>query len=129
MSFITKAFVRRLSVVQRAVLIEHVAGAKPVVVSKTGLEGDYATVRKLIDLQLVRGDHSNRPRFTMLTDAGREVAAILLAEYADALVAAGCLEPSLRPLDLARMLANTRDELRVARTPARRGKIGETRPI
>lgn len=124
MSFITKAFVRRLSVVQREVLIEHVAGAKAVVVSKQGDEG-YSTVLKLISLQLVRGDHHHRPRFTMLTEAGREAAAMVLAEYADALVAAGCLEPALRPLDLARMLRDTRDEMRVARMPARPAKRGE----
>lgn len=104
MSFITAAFLRRLSVAQREELIRHVAGAQPVVISKRGDDGRYQTIRKLVDLQLVRGDDSNRPRFTALTYEGREAAAAILAEYADALVGAGVLEEKLRPLDLVELI-------------------------
>lgn len=127
MPFVTPAFVRRLSVVQRDELTKHVAGAQPVIVSKMGDDGRYQTIRKLVELQLVRGDDPHRPRFTALTEAGRRVAAIILGEYADALVAAGCLEEKLRPIDLVNLIKGDGERHKLSR-PAGKDYDRHARP-
>lgn len=103
-SFITAHFLRRLSVAQREELVNHVAGAQPFTVGPRGDGARMFCVRKLIELGLIKGDHRERPRFTHITDAGREAAAAILGEYADALVQAGCLEARLRPIDLVELI-------------------------
>lgn len=105
MTFITSSYVRTLSIPQREILIKHVPGPVEfkVCVSSQDLKkevGQLMAVRKLIDLQLIRGDQSFRPRYTSLTRYGREAVAIILAEYAEALILAGALEPERRPIEI-----------------------------
>lgn len=109
MSSITQGFVRGLRIAQRELIVKHVNGPQPFIAF-----GDKQSIVALMSLNLLKGDAHHRPRFTMLTETGREAAAMILGQYADALVEAGCLEPDYfpeRPLDiLARLKARPRPE-------------------
>lgn len=95
--------IRKLTLLQREVLVSHVGGDQPVI------RGPAWQTPKLIDLKCLRA--INGGRITTLTERGRHAAAVILGEYADALVAAGCLEPDVRPIDmLARLKADKRPE-------------------
>ena len=51
------------------------------------------SIRALISRELLRHDNtSTPPRYTVMTERGREVVCVVLAEYAEALIAAGALE-------------------------------------
>lgn len=95
---------RALSDIQRNLLIEHIDG--PVAVTRLVPARDR-TIRSLLTLRLLRphpsaGPLSRHPRFTALTEAGRHSVAALLADYAEALVRAGCLEmeSGLSPIEI-----------------------------
>lgn len=101
---LTPVFIRRLSIAQREELVRHVGGAQQFIIAARATDGRIATTRSLIEFKLLRGDDRHRPRFTYLTNLGREAAAIILAEYADALVEAGALTEKLRPIDLVGLI-------------------------
>lgn len=109
---INDAYVRRISIAQRAVLVEHIDGA---VALDRRDRFHTQTVGTLMTMKLLRDERSGgvdyvcavRPRMTMLTIRGREALAKILAEYAEALVKAGCLDgdsPALRPIDMIPLL-------------------------
>jgi hypothetical protein len=109
---INDAYVRRISIAQRAVLVEHIDGAVPL---DRRDRFHTQTVTTLMTMKLLRDEKSGgvdyvcaiRPRATMLTIRGREALAKILAEYAEALVKAGCLggdSPALRPIDMIPLL-------------------------
>lgn len=89
----------KLSACQRAVLIEHVPGRVPI-----NNEIDPAaalrrsTIQALTSAELIQPDRKGamRPRFTMLTELGREVVCCVLGQYADALVQCGLMD---KPVD------------------------------
>ncbi len=129
---ITTTFVRNLTIAQREALIKHVEAAQPRVFNHSDTEKRtfQATVSRLIGLQLVMGDNPIRPRFTTLTMAGREAVAMVLGEYADALVAAGCLEmvggkPALRPIEVLARLKEKALADKAARNPRAAGTPSE----
>ena len=117
MSFVTAVFVRRISIAQREELIRHVASNQPFIVAARGDDGRMPTVRRLIELNLLKGDDRVRPRHTYLTDAGRECVAMILADYADALVAAGCLTERVRPIDLVDLIKSESDRRKLLPPP------------
>lgn len=103
---IAKAFdVAGLSEPQRELLILHIDRAVGV---HRGRGMKIAASVSLMRFGLIRGEVPGviRPKYTVLTDAGRAAVATLLAQYADALVRAGCLDhaPELRPLQILRRL-------------------------
>jgi len=109
MSFVTLTFVRSLSIPQREILIKHAPGPVEYVIYRSDQDykkeiGRLTATRKMIDMQMIRGDHPRRPRYTSLTRHGREAVAMILAEYAEALISAGALEPELRPLEMLEKL-------------------------
>lgn len=114
MSFVTEAFVRRLSPRQRESLVQHVEGPQPI--------GEHRTLDvtdSMVSMGLLRKvSRGSVPRRSVLTYAGREASAIVLAALADALVAAGCLDDGLRPLDLARRVKDAAQESKARAFPA-----------
>lgn len=89
---LTEAAVHRLTGAQRLLLIQHIDVAVPVDVTD---QPRNMTRKSLMALGLLRGEPANVPksRETVLTQAGRHAVGVLLGHYADALVAAGFLEP------------------------------------
>lgn len=85
-----KAVARSLSQPQRELLIEHVDGSRSLEI-KVAVGKNNAARKVLIAKRLLRPDRRERPTKTFITDDGREVLAYVLAEYADALVRAGCV--------------------------------------
>lgn len=114
---ISEGFVRRLSNQQREMLIDHIDRSVPINNQTFARGGAHATRDTLITHKLLKGMPSgaSRPLNTVLTEDGRMAVALILAGYADALVAAGLLEdPSTgeRPIEvLKRMKAERRDPL------------------
>ncbi len=99
-SHVSDAFARKLSAAQRALLVDHIDG------ELTISTAHQRPVREsLMRLGLLRGTtpHSNRPRATVLTEAGRMAVGKILGECADALIRAGLLQQE-RPLDVLRRL-------------------------
>jgi len=103
---------RELSGPKREYLLRHIDVQVPF-----DRRSERGTVSALLRLGLIRDAkgscHSRFPAATTLTDYGRSVVAAILAEYADALVRAGCLEVDentareIRPLEmLARLKAS-----------------------
>jgi hypothetical protein len=87
--------VRRLSHVQREMLIAHIDGPKPIrTMPGPESKNERRTTRSLENFGLLSAKRTCaiRPRSTHLTDLGREVLAAVLANYAEALVRAGCLD-------------------------------------
>jgi hypothetical protein len=88
-----RTIANNLKVWQRNILISHAAeGIKPIV-----REGPMTSFNALMNKGLIRGTTVNggvpcRPTHSVLTDLGRQVVAYILAEAAEALVAAGCFE-------------------------------------
>lgn len=84
-----------LSVYQREMLVSHVPGMQPIDQRvDPATNARFRTITILVRDGLVKYDRDNRyrPTATYLTDLGREVAAAILADYAEALVEAGALE-------------------------------------
>lgn len=87
-----EAIAKTLSMAARNMLCDHVGkGSVPI------LRGDqvHTQVQKaLIARRLVRTEpvNTNAPKRTVLNELGREVAAVVLAEFAEALVRAGGLQ-------------------------------------
>ena len=85
----------RLSRHMRQMLVAHVRENQPIDYMIGPVE---SLVRRacqgLLRRELIRYDQpqSNRPKFTVLTDLGRETACYVLGEYADGLVTAGILD-------------------------------------
>ena len=93
----TEYIVRRLSHSQRAALIDHVCGPQPIDYTIKPRGQDHRRIiHSLVGQDLIRRcggmSTARRPTMTQITDFGREVAAAVLAGYADALVRAGCLD-------------------------------------
>ena len=85
-----KMVARALTQAQRELLIEHVDGSSSVEVAI--VVSDRNAARKiLLSKGLIRPDRHRPPKVTTITDDGRQVLAYVLAEYADALVRAGCV--------------------------------------
>jgi hypothetical protein len=109
--------VRRLSHVQREMLIAHIDGPRPVrMMPGPDSKNERRTARSLENFGLlsVKRTCEIRPRSTHLTDLGREVLAAVLANYAESLVRAGCLD------DLAMLKLSPRElaEIRLMTTSA-----------
>lgn len=83
-----EATVASLSFAQCEYLLFHVDHAVAV------QRSNFKTLPSLLRLGLIQSDVPNcpRPRYTILTDFGRQAVCMLLANYADALVRAGCLD-------------------------------------
>ena len=93
-----KAIARLLSNIQRNCLIEHVPGPQPFHISKA-----RQTKQSLFDFKLLGtpgGIPNARPTELRLTELGREVACIILGQYADALVSCGVLHEPLTEVEL-----------------------------
>lgn len=102
---ISDATIRKLSSYQRALLIDHIDGQVAV-----RLVDNLVMARKaLIDAGLLKGVPVNtaRPRYTSLTERGRMAVAMILGDYADALVRAGLLAQE-NPLNVLRQLQASR---------------------
>ena len=92
----------KMSIAQRDLLIAHIDGPQPAAVK----EGP--TRHSLMDRKMLKScDRNGSPRnrtlpihYTAITDLGRDTMAEILAEYAEALIKAGCLEPSAVEISL-----------------------------
>lgn len=88
--------VKRLSHVQRELLVEHVHGPRPIDYRRGASSANARKITAcLVDRNLIQPDGpANRikPKATALTELGREVAAFILAYYAEQLVRAGALD-------------------------------------
>jgi hypothetical protein len=80
-----KGIAHHLSRPQREILIQHVVGPREF---RTG-EPATLTVNAMRDTGLLKGMPFLRPKHTELTALGRQVACIVLGEYADRLLMAG----------------------------------------
>jgi hypothetical protein len=91
-----KKMVDRLSIIQRKILIRHIDTVLPYIAGKS------AATRVLLERKLLKpASNSFTLRATRLTDRGREAACMILAEYAELLIASGY---GVSPLEcLARM--------------------------
>jgi hypothetical protein len=78
-----RTIANQLSRQQRDCLILHLDNPQSI---KRGPE--FTTAYSLMYRDLLRGDAPNFPRFTLLTELGREVLCAVLGDYADALVRA-----------------------------------------
>lgn len=77
----------KLSPAQKFILIEHACGPRPVLVREISSINVLASMR-LLRFTYKGGTETARPSNSYATDLGREVAAYLLAELADTLIAA-----------------------------------------
>ncbi|MHB8271994.1 hypothetical protein [Bradyrhizobium sp.] len=121
--------VRALSEPKRRILIEHIDG--PVPLSRENIFRIH-TVNALLAAGLLKNalqDYSSpvgRPRALVLTESGRHAVSLLLADYADALVRAGCLDAEpLTPLTPLMIL----QRLKAIRKPAAPSPIEVLTPI
>ncbi len=108
--------IRKLRHAQRASLIRHIDQAVEVDI------GDAPHTRlSLISLGLIQGYPIGavRPRHTVLTEAGRYAAALILGDYADALVAAGFLDFPLdeQPYAVLQRMKAERSQMNPAKSP------------
>lgn len=97
--------IRKLSSYQRTLLIDHIDGQVGV-----RLVDNLVMARKaLIEAGLLIGVPAGtmRPRYTSLTERGRMAVAMILGDYADALVRSGLLEQD-NPLQALRQLQASR---------------------
>jgi hypothetical protein len=115
---INNAYVRRISIAQRAVLVGHIDGAVPL---DRRDRFHSQTVDTLMTMKLLRDATSGgagsvesiRPRATMLTIRGREALAKILAEYADAISKVIALEQDeIRPMEMLKRLKAMRGPTR-----------------
>ena len=83
-----KNVARSLSRAQRNLLIAHIDGTNDIAVPVFIKERTNARVG-LISLKLIRPDRPRWATKTTITEDGRQVLATILADYAEALVAAG----------------------------------------
>ncbi len=107
----TDGSVRRLSVAQREMLVEHVDRHVPVD-NRPGPR--IVQVRTwLVTSGLLKGYPAGAPRptHTALTDEGRAAVGFILGQYADTLMRTGLLE---RPLDVARYLKKAQGAANIA---------------
>ncbi len=97
---ITDEAIRKLSPNQRSLLIDHIDGE----IQIAGAHQIKAR-NSLMQAGLLRGPNHqiNRPRTTVLTEAGRRAVGVILGDYADGLVRAGLLEQT-NPLAVLRRL-------------------------
>lgn len=81
---------------ERSWLIEHANGPRPIIfgIRKT-------TREKATRLRIIEKARTPNPKFTFLTDFGREVLIVLLQREIDQLVAAGCLDADAQALTMA----------------------------
>lgn len=86
---ISKQAVRILSQRQREFLLLHIDGPAQVTISA------HTTRSALVAKKLLRHDRPIHPRQTFLTPDGRFAIAVILADAADVLVAAGVLDAEL----------------------------------
>jgi hypothetical protein len=97
---INPGMVRRLSLAKRDLLIEHIDTA---VLVHHKHASRTIVAKSLMRDGLIRADMAGaRPSATVLTPAGREAVAMILADYADAMVRAGLMEE--RPLQILQAL-------------------------
>jgi hypothetical protein len=122
-STLSDAAIRKLSTHQRNLLIDHIDGEVDVVVSDPH---KVQCRNALMALGLLRGSPTQavRPRITVLTERGRMAVAMILGDYADALVRAGLLEQEnpllvLKRLKAARQPAPTVTMVNAARALAK----------
>lgn len=103
---ISDSKIRRMTSMQRDLLIDHIDGELDVHLTNVHL----INVRNsLMKIGLLRGATNNttRPRTTVLTERGRMAVGIILGDYADALVRAGLFEQE-NPLQVLRRLLESR---------------------
>lgn len=103
---LSESSIRKLSISQRNLLISHIDG--PVDVTVVDFHQTQPR-RALMDLGMLRGSPAGtiRPRATALTERGRMAVAMVLGEYADALIRAGILKQQ-HPLEVLRRLKESR---------------------
>lgn len=102
---ISDATIRKLTANQRDILIAHIDGE----VGVSLVDGLVMVRKALMDAGMIRGtpQGSTRPRYTVLTDKGRMAVAMILGDYADALIRAGLLAQE-NPLHVLRQLQASR---------------------
>jgi hypothetical protein len=105
---ISNSEIRSLSEAKRRILIEHIDG--PVPMNRENIYRIH-TINSLMGAGLLRNALSGpapalgRPRALVLTEDGRWAVSLLLADYAEALVRAGCLDAEpLTPLMILQRL-------------------------
>jgi hypothetical protein len=118
----------KLSSIQRRLLIRHIEGPQPIHRTGTGARG-VSTADCLTNAGFLRGHPVGaRPaRLTELTEMGRTAVARILSEYAEALIAVGCLEiDSTIPNDKRpiRMLARMKHKRQVILESDPRAALG-----
>lgn len=127
------AFISKLSSSQRRLLISHIEGPQPI--ERTGPSGrGISSVDCLLRAGLLRAHPVGvvRPKFTDLSESGRNAVAKILSEYAEALIAVGCLEidPALpsatRPIKMLSRIKNHRSSH--IRGLGKVGQNGENNP-
>lgn len=84
---------QKLTQGERRWLMEHANGPRPLIRSEDALIRDKSTHRKII-----AQPHTLRPKFTFLTDFGREVLIIVLQKEIERLVSAGCADVEAEPV-------------------------------
>lgn len=84
---------QKLTQGERRWLMEHASGPRPLIRSEDALIRDKATNR-----QIIQQPRTFRPKFTFLTDFGREVLIIFLQKEIERLVAAGCADVEAEPV-------------------------------
>lgn len=81
---------------ERSWLIEHANGPRPIIIGIRKI-----TREKAERLRIIEKARTPKPKFTFLTDFGREVLIVLLQREIDQLVSDGCLDPDAQPLTTA----------------------------
>jgi hypothetical protein len=103
--------IHALSRLKREILIEHIDG--PIQITRNDTNR-IQTIKSLLERGWLRNDRPgpipSKPRALVLTEAGRYVVSIILSEYAEALIRAGCLEPGWAetPMQILRRLKSVR---------------------
>lgn len=127
---VTEVSVRRLSVLQREMLIDHIDCIVPI--DRRDTRSDHAGVTRnwLIANKFLKCHPTStyRPTGTSLTEDGRAAVCIILGDYADALVRAGLLElDDESPLEVLRRMRVVRTGMSrglASHRPAKRGYQG-----
>lgn len=84
----------KLSMAQRDLIIAHIDGPQPAMI-REGATRRFLMERGILiscNCDGVRRNRTQNIHYTMITEDGRETMAQILADYAEALVRAGCLD-------------------------------------
>ena len=96
------SYVLTLSHARRNFIVEHIDGPRRALASDATTRGPLFHTKIICscDEGGVRQQTRQLIKFTMLTDIGRDVLAQILADYAEKLIRAGCLDPDAVPVTI-----------------------------